>query len=103
MNSPSAQAPDAGFEVQRPDSGVAEFPADGVLSVIIRRGVAKIEFYQFIGINPENRKEQRRVSHRIAIPLAGLEELSQILRRMGEAARSAGQPAPSGEPIRLID
>ena len=61
-----------------------EVAVDGVVAVMIQRGIAELKnFYQVIGIDPATRKEQRRIHHRISMPLASLEELAAlILRRM---------------------
>lgn len=114
---PPAQPPaDQPFEIVRGGEPPQEVSVDGVVAVMIRRGVAKLDFYQFVGIDPQTRKEQRRVHHRLSMPLASLEELALILRRMSDAARqgapaapAAGtSPAPTGAPgspdtLRLID
>lgn len=104
------------FEILRGDPP-AETSVDGVVAVMIRRGVAKLDFYQFVGLDPATKKEQRRVHHRISMPLASLEELALILRRMSDAARQpagapagaaapaaeAGRPAGNNDGLRLID
>jgi hypothetical protein len=88
--SPPAAEPQ--FELLRGEPP-REVSVDGVVSVMIRRGVAKLDFYQFVGIDPASRREQRRIHHRISMPLASLEELALILRRMSDAARQPAAPA----------
>jgi len=107
---PPAQEPQ--FEILRGDPP-NEVSVDGVVAVVIRRGVAKLDFYQFVAMDPATRREQRRIHHRISMPLASLEELALILRRMSDAARQPGAPASAGAPdaarpagsdgLRLID
>jgi hypothetical protein len=110
-NPPPQPAPEQQFEILRGEPP-HEVSVDGVVSVMIRRGVAKLDFYQFVGVDQATRKEQRRIHHRISMPLASLEELALILRRMSDAARqSAAAPAasegaarPAGsDGLRLID
>jgi len=117
-NPPAQPAGDQPFEVVRSGEPPNEVAVDGVVAVMIRRGVAKLDFYQFVGVDPQSRKEQRRVHHRISMPLASLEELALILRRMSDAARQgpaqqgASEPSPPPAPtaapggpdtLRLID
>lgn len=113
-NPPSQPAPEQQFEIVRGEPP-HEVSVDGVVAVMIRRGVAKLDFYQFVGLDQATRKEQRRIHHRISMPLASLEELALILRRMSDAARQQpGSAAPSAGPeagarsagsdgLRLID
>ncbi len=99
-NPPSPPAQEQQFEILRGDPP-QEISVDGVVAVMIRRGVAKLDFYQFVGIDQATRKEQRRIHHRISMPLASLEELALILRRMSDAARQSGTTpasAPSAAP-----
>lgn len=115
-NPPAQPAAEQPFEIVRGGEPPHETSVDGVVAVMIRRGVAKLDFYQFVGVDPQSRKEQRRVHHRISMPLASLEELALILRRMSDAARQGttaapaggANPAPTGAPgspdsLRLID
>jgi len=109
-------APEQNFEILRSEPP-HEVSVDGVVAVMIRRGVAKLDFYQFVGLDPTTKKEQRRIHHRISMPLASLEELALILRRMSDAARqpgaapsapdaagAAGTARPAGnDGLRLID
>lgn len=54
---------------------------DGVYSVSVRNGVAKIDFYEAIGPSKDGDSEVRRVSHRIVLPLVALSELAEVLSR----------------------
>ena len=92
-------ATEANFEILRGEPP-HEVSVDGVVAVMIRRGVAKLDFYQFVGIDQASKKEQRRIHHRISMPLASLEELALILRRMSDAARQqpVAAPAPADQP-----
>ena len=96
-NPPSQPAAEQQFEILRGEPP-HEVSVDGVVAVMIRRGVAKLDFYQFVGIDQTTRKEQRRIHHRISMPLASLEELALILRRMSDAARQSGTAAPAAAP-----
>jgi hypothetical protein len=110
---PTPPAAEPQFEVIRSEPP-EEVSVDGVVAVMIRRGVAKLDFYQFVGVDQTSKKEQRRIHHRISMPLASLEELALILRRMSDAARqaapapAAAAPAPAARPagndgLSLID
>jgi len=63
-----------------------ELVADGVSSVSVRRGVAKIEFYRVSGMTSDGRSEVRVPVLRVALPVAGLQELTVALRRLSDAA-----------------
>src|SRR5690349_4538257 len=94
---PTPPAAEPQFEVIRSEPP-AEVSVDGVVAVMIRRGVAKLDFYQFVGVDQASKKEQRRIHHRISMPLASLEELALILRRMSDAARQSAPAAPAAAP-----
>lgn len=64
----------------------SELAADGVTSVSVRRGVAKIEFYRVAGMTSDGRAEVRVPVLRVALPVAGLQELTVALRRLSDAA-----------------
>lgn len=66
--------------------GAPEIVADGVTAVSVRRGLAKIEFYRVDGPGPNGSGERRRAAFRVAVPVAGLQELSIALRRLSDAA-----------------
>ncbi|WP_152604121.1 hypothetical protein [Methylotenera sp. G11] len=70
-------------EPARPDS---EIYADGVMSFAIRSGVLKIDFYQSVAPTPDGKGEFRRLSHRVALPLAALGELKEYLQQVEAAA-----------------
>jgi hypothetical protein len=69
-------------------AGVAptELVADGVTSVSVRRGLAKIEFYRVTGMASDGSSENRVPVFRVALPVAGLQELTVALRRLSDAA-----------------
>jgi len=58
-----------------------EIYVDGVMSLHLRAGVAKIDFYKVTGQN-QNNKEIRKISHRIILPTVALSELEKILNNM---------------------
>jgi hypothetical protein len=63
----------------------SELVADGVTSISVRRGLAKIEFYRVTGMGSDGR-EVRVPVLRVALPVAGLQELTVALRRLSDAA-----------------
>lgn len=63
-----------------------ELVADGVTSVSVRRGLAKVEFYRVAGMTSDGRAEVRVPVLRVALPVAGLQELTVALRRLSDAA-----------------
>ncbi|MEX0335244.1 hypothetical protein [Vibrio tubiashii] len=67
----------------------AEIFVDGAASIMMRSGVAKVDFYQAIGPEPEGKGEVRRVSQRIILPVAGLFELSNMLNQAVEAIKQS--------------
>lgn len=67
-------------------AAATELVADGVTSVSVRRGLAKIEFYRVAGMTSDGRAEVRVPVLRIALPVAGLQELTVALRRLSDAA-----------------
>jgi hypothetical protein len=62
---------------------IQETYVDGVASISIRQNVAKIDFYQASPIMNKGesgeQKEFRKVSHRLALPVTGLNEIYGIL------------------------
>lgn len=75
---------------------VGEAFADGVFGVTLRNGIAKIELYSVIGLDDQSKTEVRRVSHRLILPMAGLNELAVIMQRMAKAIRQAQQQQQAG-------
>ena len=67
-------------------AATAELVADGVTSISVRRGLAKVEFYRVAGMTSDGRSEVRVPVLRVALPLAGLQELTIALRRLSDAA-----------------
>ena len=67
-------------------AATSELVADGVTSISVRRGLAKIEFYRVAGMTSDGRSEVRVPVLRVALPLAGLQELTVALRRLSDAA-----------------
>ncbi|BBB22469.1 hypothetical protein CVPH_0343 [Abyssogena phaseoliformis symbiont OG214] len=70
-----------------------EIYVDGAMSISLRSGVAKIDFYQALGMIDGNegqeQKEIRKVSQRFVMPVAGLFELNGILEKVLKAIKDS--------------
>lgn len=75
---------------------IVEIYADGVIGISLRHGVATVETYRVIGIDEQTKAEIRRVSHRMMMPLAGLDEFTALLRRMSQAISQQATQAKEG-------
>lgn len=63
--------------------------ADGVQGASLRQGVVHLELYQVMGAGEDKQTEQRVISHRIALPLAALNEVAGILANVNQAVKKA--------------
>ncbi len=65
---------------------IDETYVDGTASISIRQNVAKIDFYQSSPVIDEDgideKKEFRKISHRLVLPVAGLAEMHEILDKI---------------------
>ena len=69
------QTPQVGTAVQNVRTvanpgGVEEIFADGISSVFSRGGVIKLDLFSVVGFDRENKTEERRVSHRLVVPVS---------------------------------
>jgi hypothetical protein len=76
--------------------------ADGAASITGGRNVIKIDFYRVVGIDQEDKKEVRKISHRLVFPLTAIPELRQLLQGYGQAVQkiiqdSSEQSAKNGK------
>ena len=72
--------------------------ADGVQGASMRLGVVHLELYQVMGAGEDKQTEQRVISHRIALPLAALNEVAGILANVNQAVKKAqGAAKAAGE------
>jgi hypothetical protein len=55
--------------------------------------VVKIDFYRAVGIDQEDKKEVRTISHRLVLPLTAIPELSQLLQGYDQAVQQMIQKA----------
>ena len=62
--------------------------ADGVQGAALRAGVVHLEFYQVVAPGNELQSEQRVISHRVALPLAALNEVAGILANVNQAVKN---------------
>lgn len=67
--------------------------ADGAASITGGRNVVKIDFYRAVGIDQEDKKEVRTISHRLVLPLTAIPELSQLLQGYDQAVQQMIQKA----------
>ncbi len=69
------------------------FWEDYTMSISLRSGVAKIDFYQVFGMidseEGQEQKEMRKVYQRLVIPVAGLFELNGILEKVLKAIKDS--------------
>jgi len=65
--------------------------ADGVQGIAVMGGVARIELYQTIVPGSDKQPEQRVITHRLVMPLAGLGDLSKALKSVGAALQQASE------------
>ena len=93
----------AGGQAQQPQpkfvqtaEPIVESYSDGVIGISLRHGVATIETYRVIGMDEQTKGEIRRVSNRIMMPLAGLDEFTGLLRRMSQAINQQAAQAKDG-------
>ena len=66
---------------------------DGVQGIAVIGGVARIELYQVIVPAADKQPEQRIITHRLVMPLAGLGEFARILNSVGVAIKQASDKA----------
>lgn len=76
--------------------------ADGAASITGSRNVVKLDFYRVDGLDQEDNKEVRTISHRLVLPLTAIPELIQLLQGYGQAVQqiakaSAEQSATNGK------
>ena len=76
--------------------------ADGAASITGSRNVVKLDFYRVVGVDQEDKKEVRTISHRLVLPLTAIPELVQLLQGYGQAVQqvakaSTEQPATNGK------
>lgn len=63
------------------DGGIPpeEIYVDGVVGIIPRPGVAKIDCFRFVGIDTKEKAELHSVTHRIVMPVAALPRLAELI------------------------
>ena len=61
--------------------------ADGAASITGSRNVVKLDFYRVVGIDQEDNKEVRSISHRLVLPMTAIPELMQLLQGYGKAVQ----------------
>ncbi len=67
---------------------------DGVATISLRAQVAKIDCYQELGLtNDADRKEIRRISQRLVMPVSALYELHHILEKALTAIKESAEKA----------
>jgi hypothetical protein len=74
-------------EVTQPQANlIDEMYVDGTASISIRQNVAKIDFYQASPImskdGADEKREFRKISHRLVLPVTGLAEIREILDKI---------------------
>lgn len=67
--------------------------ADGATSITVSRNVIKLDLYRVVGIDQEDNKEVRVISHRLVLPLTAVPELVQILQGYSQAVQQMAQKA----------
>ena len=84
-----AQEPNFKFvQVQTPPE---DSYADGPAAMSVGRNVLKLDLYRAAGVDPQDKKEIRILSHRIVLPLTAIPELMHLLQSYNNAVQKAAQ------------
>ena len=65
--------------------------ADGAASITGSRNVVKLDFYRVVGVDQEDKKEVRTISHRLVLPQTAIPELLQLLQGYGRAVQQVAK------------
>ena len=89
IQSGKAQEPNFKFvQVQTPPE---DSYADGPAAMSVGRNVLKLDLYRAAGVDPQDKKEIRLLSHRIVLPLTAIPELMQLLQGYSNAVQQAAK------------
>ena len=96
------QTPQVGAAVQNVRTvanpgGVEEIFADGISSVFSRGGVIKLDLFSVVGFDLENKTEERRVSHRLVVPVSAAPEFLRAFQTLTQAVQQAAKVGKAAE------
>jgi hypothetical protein len=68
---------------------VEEIFVDGIAGIMGRGGVFKLDCYRVDGVEDDGKTELRRISHRLVLPAASINELIQVVQGVVKSAAKA--------------
>ena len=64
-----------------------EIYVDGVVGIIPRPGVAKIDCFRLVGMDAKDKAELHSITHRLVMPASALPHLANLIRDLIERAQ----------------
>ncbi len=83
--------PQQNVQLLRDPNAAVERYADGLLGVMIRESVFKLEFHRVIAQNPETGEETWQVADRLVLPITAAPQLLNAMQQVMQALQQAGR------------
>ncbi len=87
----SGKAQEPNFKFVQTQTPPVDSYADGAATISVSRNVLKLDLYRAAGMDPQDKKEIRILSHRIVLPLTAMSELMQLLQGYSNALQQAAK------------